>query len=513
MHIECSKLNGEFHLRVVQSYSVTEEGKVKNKKMVVKNIGPLSDFDDGQPNYLERLRESFKRGEPLIPSLAEMANGKSIAYEVPLSQAISNAPAYTVVQNLGWFLIDSIYEALGISSVVYESKLKTELDIQGILKKLVIDRILRHGNLIDSFMNQNLELFPVVKIGSAEDILKALEYISEMSDAIVMRMNGRINKSFKRSGILYGDVIDAEIELDTSRDEDKTRFVYEKQIAILVDEFGIPFDFDILSGCYSPPVFSETALSKTKGKDCVIVPCGRLNNAENLEEWQDKGYGYIVSKNLRAKDIKKWLADSEGYVYNKERTFKAKWKLLDSGERVIGYWDKEYEKIKSSSPNNTGKKTDELDSKILGCRTLVSHKAIKPAVEIVEIYNSKVIDKASKRAKMIFSLISDKPDETEIKATCLISHIALVIIRIMQLRVENHGGIDIKADEFPIASVRNSLLSIRAVKFYANMYRLSETLGDAKLLMDSFGIDLNLAFPTAADLRKLKTKFKDIGLA
>ena len=40
-----------------------------SSKNVLLNIGPLDRFDDGQPDYLERLRQSFKDGAPLIPEL------------------------------------------------------------------------------------------------------------------------------------------------------------------------------------------------------------------------------------------------------------------------------------------------------------------------------------------------------------------------------------------------------------------------------------------------------------
>ena len=40
-----------------------------SSKNVLLNIGPLDRFDDGQPDYLERLRQSFRDGAPLIPEL------------------------------------------------------------------------------------------------------------------------------------------------------------------------------------------------------------------------------------------------------------------------------------------------------------------------------------------------------------------------------------------------------------------------------------------------------------
>ncbi|MBR2087192.1 MAG: hypothetical protein IJ906_08680 [Oscillospiraceae bacterium] len=67
MYIAVFKNNGKDYLRLMESYRTQNaEGKVAIRKRIICNIGPLSKFDDGQPEYLERLRESFRLGAPLI---------------------------------------------------------------------------------------------------------------------------------------------------------------------------------------------------------------------------------------------------------------------------------------------------------------------------------------------------------------------------------------------------------------------------------------------------------------
>ena len=62
--------HGKPYLRLVQSVRVTNQsGHKVPQKQVVANIGPLDRFDDGQPDYVARLKKSFKAGSPLIPSL------------------------------------------------------------------------------------------------------------------------------------------------------------------------------------------------------------------------------------------------------------------------------------------------------------------------------------------------------------------------------------------------------------------------------------------------------------
>ena len=70
MYVESFKNNGIPYLRLVRSDRVTNKKGIKTAtKTVVFNIGPLSRYDDGQPDYVERLKKSFKAGQPLIVKL------------------------------------------------------------------------------------------------------------------------------------------------------------------------------------------------------------------------------------------------------------------------------------------------------------------------------------------------------------------------------------------------------------------------------------------------------------
>ena len=70
MFIEVSKNNGKDYLRLAKSNRVmNDKGAKVARNTVIRNIGPLYKFDDGQPNYIERLRRSFKAGQPLIAAL------------------------------------------------------------------------------------------------------------------------------------------------------------------------------------------------------------------------------------------------------------------------------------------------------------------------------------------------------------------------------------------------------------------------------------------------------------
>ncbi|MBQ6961906.1 MAG: hypothetical protein IJP78_13095, partial [Clostridia bacterium] len=67
MHLEKYESNGTDYLRLVRTITVKDEnGKRGNRKKVIKTFGALSKYDDGKPEYMKRLRESFREGKPLI---------------------------------------------------------------------------------------------------------------------------------------------------------------------------------------------------------------------------------------------------------------------------------------------------------------------------------------------------------------------------------------------------------------------------------------------------------------
>ena len=65
MFIEVVQNNGKKYLRLVQSIRVINKDGLKvSQKKVVKNIGPLDRYDDGEPDYVERLKNHTKPEYP-----------------------------------------------------------------------------------------------------------------------------------------------------------------------------------------------------------------------------------------------------------------------------------------------------------------------------------------------------------------------------------------------------------------------------------------------------------------
>ena len=61
MFVELCKNNGTDYLRLVSSKRITDaKGRKVSRKKTELNIGPMARFDDGKPDYVQRLKESFK---------------------------------------------------------------------------------------------------------------------------------------------------------------------------------------------------------------------------------------------------------------------------------------------------------------------------------------------------------------------------------------------------------------------------------------------------------------------
>ena len=70
MHIEQYKSNSRAYLRLVSGKRMRDSlGRPIIGKRIVLSLGALAKHDDGRPDYLMRLRESFSEGRPLIKEL------------------------------------------------------------------------------------------------------------------------------------------------------------------------------------------------------------------------------------------------------------------------------------------------------------------------------------------------------------------------------------------------------------------------------------------------------------
>lgn len=382
-HIVCIKNHGIDYLQVMESYSVRENGVLKNKKRVIRNLGPLSRFDDGKPDYLKRLRKSFKEGNPLIPELMDLVDDTSNKERVTIQFDRKNEDdSKSDPKNIGYFLLDGLYDALGIYDVLnkHKSMTKIEYDLNGLAKLLVFGRVLCPDSKAETFRGRNGYLFDVTSSDNAIHVYRALDALNEKADAIQKRMNYKIKNTIGRNTeVCFYDVTNYYFEIDQNDEDivDETGVIIREglrkkgpskekraqpivQMGLFIDDKGIPIAYRLFPGNNIDQTTLRPALKKSIDKlnfgKVIIVADGGLNSDKNIAHILSRGNGYILAKSTKksAKEVKEWILDEDGYEWNEKGTFKVKSKIrkrsirdengnkVEITEKLICYWSKRH---------------------------------------------------------------------------------------------------------------------------------------------------------------------------
>lgn len=395
-HIECYKNHGIDYLRICEARYIKE--LKKQKKFTLKNIGPLSKYDDGKPDFLKRLRNDFKEGKISFDGITYESRTKTNnVFELDDTHQIN-------LKNIGYFFLESVYEQLGIDKVLFQKKTrsKIEYDLNGITKLLVFDRILHPSSKYKAFQEREKFYDTLVKNGNLDSVFDALTVLNEKKNAIELRMNTSIKNSEtgRNTDLLFYDVTnyyfetmygdDDIYELDDDNkivlSEDGIPKVIKKgfkkkgvskensdgpivQMGLLIDSNGLPAGHKLYPGNTQDKTTCEdlilTELDNKEYGKIVLVADNGMNTQGNKYLLVDKGNGYIVSKSIKKswKSMKDFALDEEGYTCMKNQSnevvFKYKSRINEitvkdkNGnkkqikEKEIVYWSKKhYEKEK-----------------------------------------------------------------------------------------------------------------------------------------------------------------------
>lgn len=383
MFIELFKNNGTDYLRVMESYRVNEGGDSKSRRRVVRNIGPLSRYDDGKPDYLGRLRQSFKDGNPIIESLEDLCEGKPVRKRIKVEYDLeSEDDCFSDPRNIGYFLLDALYDALGIYDVLNKHKSMTRIkyDLNGLAKLLVFGRVLRPDSKLETFNGRKGYVFDVTSSDNLIHIYRALDALNDTSDAIQVRMNHKIRNSVGRNTeVCFYDVTNYYFEIDQNDEDilDETGIVVREglrkrgpckkkgsdpivQMGLFMDDSGIPIAYRLFPGNNIDQTTLRPALKKSVDKlkfgKVIIVADGGLNSDKNIAHILSEGNGYILAKSTKksTKRVKEWILDESGYRWNEKRTFKVKSQVrkrtikdehgqkVEITEKLICYWSKKH---------------------------------------------------------------------------------------------------------------------------------------------------------------------------
>lgn len=383
MFVECFINNAKPYLRLVQSVRVTkDDGRKISQKQVVYNIGPLDRFDDGQPDYVDRLKKSFKAGNPLIPALLPYCETQLPAEKYRFVINKGSPDCFGHPKLFSHVLLERILEELGLNTLFssYKAFTRLQYDVYGFAKLLIFGRLLNPASKCAT-VRQNEDYFaPILKEYNPDNVYDTLDFIAANKDRIIRRMNTNLVKKAKRSPeVVFYDVTNFYFEIEHP-DEDELddegnilirgqrkmgvckeeRKLPIVQMGLFMDDSGIPIAIESFPGNTLDHLTLRPALKKNIDNldfsRFIMIADRGICQYNNLLYILDAGNGYIVSKSLlkSTHEEQEWTYMDDGYIqvspdfkYKsriKKRTVKdEKGRSRTIEEQVVVYWSRKYQ--------------------------------------------------------------------------------------------------------------------------------------------------------------------------
>lgn len=382
MYIDIFKNNGTEYIRLRESYRTkTAEGKVAIRKRTICNIGPLSKFDDGQPDYLERLRESFRLGNPLIPELTEYTGKKppiekySIRLQEGDPKCVGHPQLYSHV------FLDKLFDELGLEDFFrsYKGFSKIQYDVLNFVRLLVYGRILNPDSKMATLEQNDDYYTPLLKNFNKYNVYDTLDFIYENKEKIIRRMNTSLVKKWHRNPeIIFYDVTNFFFEIEDPDEDvlDEYGNVIEKgfrkigvskenrkqpivQMGLFMDDQGLPISIESFPGNTLDANTFKPAISKSidglEYARFIMIADRGMCNYQNVFHLLDQNNGYILAKSLlkSTKAEQEWAYSDDGFI-QESRDFKYKSRIMkrtvkDANgkkrtvtENVIVYWSRNF---------------------------------------------------------------------------------------------------------------------------------------------------------------------------
>lgn len=389
MHLEIIDNNNTEYIRLARSYRVKDnnDNNDKKKKSKVKketiNIGPVSKFDDGQPDFIERLKASFKAGTPIIKELEEYTNKKvkKEVYNLQIHEGTEECIGHPKLFANVFF--DKLMDEIGLSKYItrYKTYDKISYDILGFCKLLIYGRILNPASKIAT-VRQNTNYYNNIIDESAYkfNVFDSLDFIYKHKTAFFNRIDQILRKKEERTtNIIYYDVTNFFMFTEdpgytmnengekayhslavngVCKEERKLPIV---QMGLLMDEQGVPISIEVFRGNTLDHLTLQDSFNnsvdyiKNNKNRYIFVSDKGIGRGDNPKFSIKNGNGYIVSKSVRGctKAEKKWITSDKDFIQNDEN-YKVKTKTyskvytlengetLKSSEKIVSYWSKKY---------------------------------------------------------------------------------------------------------------------------------------------------------------------------
>jgi len=380
MFVECYKNHGVDTLRLVEGKSgISKNGKRTVTKRVILTLGPLHRYDDGEPDYVKRLKQSFVDGDPLIDSLLPYCSAENIKKQYKFTYATGDPNCFGEPKLYSHTLIDRILEELGLIAAVssYKGFSKLEYDVLGLFRLLVYGRILNPASKSATFSQNDDYYDPIVKSDNMYNIYDALDFIHEHKKQLVNRLNTKLSQATgRKNNVIYYDVTNFFFETDRP-DEDyeedgevikgtrqygvckEERKLPIVQMGLFMDENGIPISIEMFPGNTLDHLTVEPALTNNiddvVNSRFIFIADRGICNYITICHLLKRNKGYVMSKSIKKSTAaeKNWILDDNDYISvgsgfkHKSRIVRKKVKDADGKtqtitEKVVVYWSKKF---------------------------------------------------------------------------------------------------------------------------------------------------------------------------
>ena len=450
MFVERVKNNGTDYLRLVEGVRVTNKaGYRTSQKKVILNIGPLSRYDDGKPNYVERLKESFKAGNPLISELLPYCSEKRPVAKYQFTIQEGSPDCFGDPKLFGHILLERLLEELGLNTFFssYKGFTKLQYDVYGFAKLLIFGRILNPASK-SATVRQNEDYYePILKDFNKDNVFDTLDFIHSNKDKIIRRINTNLVKKAGRAPeVIYYDVTNFYYEIcdpdeDTLDEEGnilvrgtrkmgvckEERRLPIVQMGLFMDDQGIPIAIETFPGNTLDHLTLRPALKRNiDGLDFarfILIADRGICNYMNLLHILDAGNGYIVSKSL-LKSTKKeqtWAYDDEGYIKVSE-DFKYKSRIVKRTvkdenqnarvieEKVVVHWSRKFQQRAEKENKSFLDFLEKLENNPANFRiTALQARSLRKFLrkECVDTKTGEVLDSSSIKALIDFDKVRE----------------------------------------------------------------------------------------------------------
>lgn len=371
MFVETFMNNGKPYLRLVESKYVVKDGKSSARKTVFLNLGPVSRFDDGKGDYVKRLKESFKNGNPLIKELLPYVTKKPdrVTYDISFKEGDPDCIGHNKLFSNA--LIERIMEEIGITSFIgrYKQLTNFEFDLMGFVRLLIYGRILSPASKIETTHQNNNYYSDIIKNIYEYNIYDTLSFLYDYRSNIINWINKRlIDKFSRKTNVIFYDVTNFffEIENPDEGEEDLRKMGVSKehrhqpivQMRLFMDENGIPISIETFPGNTLDHLTMQKALNNTIDNlnldRFIFVGDRGMYRGDNTYYLINHNNGYIISKSIEktSQEEKKWIYNQDDYIKVSDefkyksciikRKVKTEDGMKDITEKVVVYFSQKF---------------------------------------------------------------------------------------------------------------------------------------------------------------------------